>query len=613
VNGRTIRKRSGACLRCLVPLFVALPLLFFPLPVKAEEKDIPRYQLDPVVITTGRVPVTPPQADIPPSSIITSEEIGHLPVASVPELLKYVSGMDVQQRAPHGVQSDVSIRGGTFEQVLVLIDGVNVSDAQTGHHTMDLPVNLEDIERIEVVKGPGVWIYGHQAMAGAINIITKDGEKKGAGGHAACGSHDYTDIGLHGSLKTGGLTNRASISRRSSEGHIKDKTDFDIRTLSYKGTYRGERHSCRLGIGYTEKDFGAYGFYSGEYPDEREKTDTLLSYVSPDLRFEHWDIMPTLFMRRHDDDFRINIKDTWYRYIHRTDTTGARLHSRFRSHLGITSLGGEIACDRLESTNLGDHERQRLSAFLEHSVSPFERLSVNFGVSGMKYGDCGWEYWPGTGCILALGADVDWFSAFEGSFRIPTYTELFSNDASNQGNPDLKRESTRTFETGLRWRQARSSAHATLFVRDSKDLIDWFRANDTEPWKARNFSRSIAGVELSLDINAAARIAYTYLDSDWDAGGLQSKYVLNQVRHQVHCSLMLNWARGLRQAVIARYEERVTGESHLILDTRLGYRRGLCHYFLEATNILDERYTESGFSPMPGIRITGGVRFDLGS
>ena len=589
----------------------------------ASDAGLPCYTLDPVVVTASRIPQR--LSRIGQSvSIITRDKIESSPADSVEDLLQTVSGVDVRRRGAHGVQADVGIRGSSFEQTLILIDGINVSDPQTGHHNLDLPVNLEDIERIEVLKGPGARIYGQNAMAGVINIITREVDDSAVGGYAKYGEYDYYDVGAHGALKTGNMSNRLSASRRSSTGHIeKEETDFEVMTLAYKGGMHVGNQKLQLGLGYTDKDFGAYRFYSDTYPNQRERTDTLLAYTSAHLEMADLEVMPELSWRRHNDDFEIEVGSRWFRNKHQTDAYGAKIDTQLESKIGKTALGGEVAFEALESSNLGDHDRQRTGLFLEQNFCPFERVHFGFGASAVNYSDWGWEYWPGAECNLELIGGIHWFASTGRSFRIPTFTELYYDTPANQGNPDLKPERAWTYETGCRWREKDLGANVSLFLRDEEDVIDWTRASDLDPWKARNVANNTTrGIELGFDFYpegffattfvSAVNVAYTYLDSDSDSGGGESKYLFDHLRHQLHGSMVLDWLATLTQTIKVRYEERMLGDSHVVVDTRLAYRSHRYEIFLDVTNLFDEEYVESGFAPMPGRWIIAGVKLNMG-
>jgi vitamin B12 transporter len=613
-----IQKRCSTWrMHLIVVSFLCLPLVLHD-PLMAQE-DVPCYTLDPVVVTGSLIPEHLSRMGHT-VSVITREEIEALPVDSVADLLETVSGVDIRQRGGHGVQADVAIRGSSFEQTLILVDGVNVSDAQTGHHNLDLPVNLEDVERIEILKGPGARIYGHNAMAGVVNIITRKIDRSALGGHVTYGDHDYCDVGATGTYKTGAVSNRISMSQRSSTGHIPDEaTDFDIHTLAYKGAVNTQTQEFLLNLGYTDKDFGAYRFYTDTYPNQRERTDTLLAHGSANLRLTDLEVMPTVFWRRHNDDFKIEIGDDWYRNEHQSDAWGLQLGSRLESPWGIAALGGEIAFEDLESSNLGDHNRHRSGVFFEHRSSPVDRCTFSLGASATDYSDWGWEYWPGVELNVELKDGLHGFASLGRSFRIPTYTELYYNTPANQGNPDLKPERAWTYETGIRWREKGLGANLSLFLRDAQDVIDLTRTSDLDPWKAQNMAENkTQGFELGFDFYPEAylnttfvstvNVSYTYLDSDWDTGGLESKYLLDHLRHQLHGSVILDWLDDLTQTAQVRYEKRMAGDSHVVMDTRLTYKWHKCEIFLEVTNLFDEQYVESGFSPMPGRWIMGGVK-----
>jgi len=588
----------------------------------AQDARLPSHTLDPVVVTASRIPGQFSKTG-KSVAIISREDIEALPVNSIPDLLETVSGVDVRQRGMHGIQADVSIRGSSFEQTLILVDGVNVNDPQTGHHNLDLPVTLEDIERIEVVKGPAARIYGQNAMAGVINIITREADKSAIGGYAEYGDYDYYDVGIQGAVKNGDMSNRGSASRRSSSGHAgEEATDFDINTVSYKGTIHRANQKITVSVGYSDKDFGAYRFYSDVFPNQREQTETFLTYVNAHLKGGDLEVTPKLFWRRHDDDFRIEVQDDWYRNEHRTDAYGIQIDSGFTSELGTTALGGEITFEDLESSNLGDHSRQRSGIFLEHRFCPLEVLVLSFGASAVHYSQWGWELWPGGEFSAELSDKLNWFGSVERAFRVPTYTELYYDTPANQGNPYLRPERAWAYETGMRWRDKGVGTHFSLFRRDENDLIDWSRIYEQDPWEAHNIAENTTqGFEIGFDLYpdacwskelvSAVNMAYTYLDSDWDSRGIESKYVLDHMRHQLVGSVILDWFSILTQAVNVRYEERMFGDSHVIVDTRVAYKSNKYEVFLDITNLFDEQYVESGFSPMPGRWIIGGVKLHV--
>jgi len=586
----------------------------------AQQNSVQYYELDPVVVTGSRIPYHLSESAYS-VSVISREEIAILPADNISDILEHVNGVDVRRRGAHGVQADVGIRGGTYEQTLIMIDGVNISDPQTGHHNMDLPVNLNDIERIEIVKGPAARIYGPNAVGGVINIITRDVNSNSFGGHGAYGEYGYYDLGAQAALSSDKVSGRLSASRRYSSGYLGGKdTDFDIKTINYKGILKNGSNKFQLGMGFSDKDFGAYKFYSDIFPDQREKTETFLLYGNADLKMADMEIMPRIHWRHHKDEFKININEVWNVNDHRTDVLGAQVNTLIISGLGATSIGGEAELEDMESSSLGDHDRGRQSVFLEHRLYPSDRLTVGMGASAVHYSSWGWEYWPGADMSIELIDGLTWFTSFEKSFRVPTYTELYYVTPANKGNPDLKPEEAWTGETGLRWLIDGVTADFSLFYRDSEDVIDWSRRPGETAWQATNIATvRTKGGEVGVTFYpqsffntkwlSSVGIAYTYLDSDRDTKGMESKYALDYLRHQVNGSMVFTWLSSLKQVIKARYEKRMVGDDYTVVDTRLTYAFTNYEVFLEATNLFNENYIESGFTPMPDRWIIGGLKF----
>jgi len=275
----------------------------------------------------------------------------------------------------------------------------------------------------------------------------------------------------------------------------------------------------------------------------------------------------------------------------------------------------------MESSSLGDHDRGRQSFFVEHRVYPSESVNIGMGASAVHYSSWGWEYWPGADISVELTDGLTWFTSFEKSFRVPTYTELYYVTPANRGNPDLKPEAAWTGETGLRWLSAGLTAGFSVFCRDSEDVIDWSRQAGETVWQVTNISAvQTKGGEASIKFHpksvfgteflSSAGLAYTYLDSDRHTRGLESKYVLDYLRHQVKGSLVFSWLPSLKHVVKARYGERMAGDNYKVVDTRLTWILSKFELFLEAANLFNETYVESGFTPMPGRWITAGATFE---
>jgi outer membrane receptor protein involved in Fe transport len=313
--------------------------------------------------------------------VLTHDQIARLPVRSVDELLRFAATVDVRARGPFGVQADLSIRGGSFGQALVLVDGVRMNDAQSGHHNLDIPLTLDDIERIEVLAGPGSSLFGADALSGTINIITRAGGRR-VEGEVAGGEHGLA----HGRLRAGQQRNRVDQSFASegsrSSGFMFDR-DFELLTASSRTAIGTD---TRLVVGHVRKDFGANGFY-GPSPS-REWTDQTIAGVARDLEFAGWRATTQALYRTHGDHFLYDVRTPGVaENFHRTHAAtflvrGARaVGRRTRATAGIEAGG-----DWIGSSNLGDHTSGRASALRSCSTaSAIGRSSIRrCGTTGTR-------------------------------------------------------------------------------------------------------------------------------------------------------------------------------------------------------------------------------------
>ena len=240
----------------------------------SQQRDTTNIIKDEVIVTAGMVPIS--ISEVPRSVyVIRQEDIQNSPVQNLQDLLSYVPGLDLRARGLEGVQADVSLRGGSFEQTLILLDGVKLNDPQTGHHNMNLPVNMNDIERVEILKGPASSIYGPNAFAGVINFITKKANNSELSANLSGGSFGFLNGGLSVHVPYVDSDNLLSISKTKSDGYTHN-TNFDITTFYYKSYVPLNSGSANVAVGYTDKSFGANGFYTTQFPNQWEETKTLL-------------------------------------------------------------------------------------------------------------------------------------------------------------------------------------------------------------------------------------------------------------------------------------------------------------------------------------------------
>ena len=414
--------------------------------------------------------------------VIEKEEIEDLPIESLTDLLEYVGSVDVRQRGSYGIQADFSIRGSSFEQVLILINGLRVNDPQTGHHNSDIPLTLDDIERIEVMPGPGSAIYGHGAFGGVINIITKKAKRE----IKACfvkGGHDLNQEGISLNEEIKGVSLGLTWQRRISDGY-KENTDFDDKKISF----HLERDKFKFLFGFNDKRFGANGFYTDAHPNQWERTQTTFFSAKDEFDLKGITIKPALFFRRHDDHFTLDRNaPLTYMNTHKTYVYGGELPLIFSFSFMDVVTGVELNREEIKSSRLGNHFRFYEGIFL--SFYPrFDRLTMGLDLRGNGYSDkWGWEFSPAFNIAYQLKEWLKLRGGFGRSFRIPNYTELYYWSPANRGNPDLFPEYAWSIEGGLDISKTNWQVGLTVFSRWGKDIIDWVKRQDF--WEAQNISR----------------------------------------------------------------------------------------------------------------------------
>lgn len=608
----SIRSKGGS-----ITAFVIL-LYFFS---STFAQQYPIHEFEPVVVTASRIPTT--FSEITRNVIILNQnDIESAHVNSIENLLEYALGVDVKQRGPQGVQSDVSIRGSTFEQTLVLIDGIKVCDPQTGHHNMDLPLTLNDIERIEILKGSGSKLFGPNAFGGVINIITKKGDKKYTSIKAGGGDYKLTEGIFSLSYPIGIIGNHFSIAKRKSDGY-RDNTDFDIFNTFYRSSLQLDSREVDFSLGYTEKKFGANGFYSDKFPNQREKTKTTFLNIKGYTTKNWCSISSKLFYRKHKDHFILDKeRPDWYQNFHTTGTYGIEIQSTIKSKLFTTNLGSEIGKEGIESNSLGNHSRINGGLFFEGKVKPYKNLTVIVGSSAYYYTKWGWKTWPGIDFGYQLTDKTRLFGSIGKSFRVPTFTELYYSSPANMGNQNLKPEEAWTFETGISLRLKPLSGNISIFRREGTSLIDWVRNNSDDPWEAQNIARiNTNGLEITFEFDpkfylsgspiSRIRAGYSFLDSEKDTKKFDSKYLLNYLRHQIILEVEHNLFWQFIQKWKFRYEDREFYNNHFIVDTQISLKYKNTDIFINIANLLNTSYSDIGGIPMPGRWIRAGMNIRI--
>lgn len=573
--------------------------------------------LDPVEVSTTVTVRTLADA-FQSVTVIGREQIETWPAATLADLLAGVAGVDVQRRGEPGVQADVGIRGTGFEQTVILLDGLPMGDPQTGHHNLNLPVPVEHIERIEVVKGPGAMAYGGNATGGVINIVTRRGGGASLAGQLRIGSHDTRSGGFSAAAPWGGSDHRLSFDHLRTDGHLSGhRADAELTRGLYTGGAALGETGLRWGLGAENRDFGAWKFYTADFPDQRERTQARTAWLGAATPVGEWLLEPQVFHRQHDDWFRTMVFGTAYINRHATQAQGLRVAGRRDWGGGVTALGGSHSRQKIDSNALDRHDRDETQVWLVHRQPLGEGTAVEAGLTLVEYSDYGSHGLPSLAVRHRLGERWTAFASVARSARAPSYTELFLDTSGNRGNPDLAPERSDYAEAGLRFRGGAHLINLALFERRTETLIDWARAPGDVQWQAGQFDghRSRGG-EVEWRWFPEQRwlervdVAATVLDTRLDDRGFQIKYALDYPEMSVSGGAVWRLAEAVRLTARARYSDRSSGESGTLVDLRLGWRVSAFELFVEGSNLLDRRLVEAGFAPLPGRWIYAGMRLD---
>ena len=578
--------------------------LLLALEAVADDESMP----DPILVTASPLGSTL-SGSLQSVDVITRVEIEAAPAASLAELLDTVAGVDVRRRGAAGVQADIGIRGTAYEQTLVLINGVPLKDPQTGHHDLNVPVPLEQVERIEIVRGPGGLAYGGNATGGLVNIITREPTHSELGISARIGSFSTREIRAHAGTGSTRASHLLSASAHVSDGHLPDsRSDSDLRRAMYTGRAHFNNGSLAWGLGIEDKEFGAWKFYTADFPDQREETASRLAYVSGQTVLGEWELTPRLFWRRHEDWFRTMVGDIAFVNEHETDVHGIQLGAQRAIGPGLLAIGGGLIREHIESSALDDHRRSESSLWSAYRQPAGQRFSIEAGLNAIDFSDYGRELLPSVGFGYRISNRWRAFASSARTTRVPSWTELFLLTGGNVGNPALAPERSTFHETGLRFLESDYRLAAAVFERRTDHLIDWSRDLGGVTWVADNFDgHRTRGGELEWRWQPRERAAIEYLSVSWtalttrlDDRGQEIKYALDYPRRTWKASGLLHPRPGMQVSFNVRRVARTSANRATLIALRVQKTLGAFDVFIEGSNLLNEDIIEAGFAPQPG-------------
>ena len=562
---------------------------------KSEDAGI---KLDDIEVTASRVSM-PLEQTARIVSVMTKEEISNCPAQSVSDLLKYASGVDVRQRGAYGIQTDISINGGTHDQIVILVNGVNISSPHTGHLAADFPFNIDDIERIEILEGAASRVYGSSAYSGAINIVTRGAQstpkKVTPNGYISLYGGSYGTIQTNGnmSLTYKNLFNSISAGFVRSDGGVSN-SDFKRFNGFYNGGVTTKEADFRWQLGMISKDYGANTFYSGKFPNQYEENRNYTTSISAKTK-GRIQISPSIYWNRTHDHYQLirGMSPTQENY-HITDVYGATINAQTKWQLGVTAIGAEFRNEGILSTALGKQlteseyvkvggtdrnytkkdNRTNICYYLEHDIT-LRHFSISLGVMANMntWLDHRYRFYPGIDISYRFTKNIKFFAAWNMAQRMPTFTDIYYKSPTQVGYAGLKPERTSEFNIGGVFKNDNIELTLRLYHRHQTNMIDWVIPSDSvvkygrgnyttyhaTNLKVNNMGVSFSGRFTTNNRRFSLNTQYTFIHQkrNDDIQLDDSYYGLNYLRHKVIAAAIAHIWKGLSATLSYRFQNRM--------------------------------------------------------
>ena len=556
-------------------------------------------------------------------------------------------------RGGFGVQTDISINGGTFDQITILLNGVNMSSPQTGHNAADFPVSLSDIERIEVLEGASARVFGSSAFNGAINIVTRTDKESSVRVSAEGGSFGTFggDAGL--SLRTGNVSQQLSGGYTQSDGGTAN-SDFKRRRMYYMGALESRYVNLSWQGGLSSQDYGASTFYSARFNNQWEATRRFMASALADVRpfaDERLVFSPSVYWHRDVDHYQLTRGKEGAQNgenYHRMDVYGAALNAHASWLLGKTAVGVDLRKEHILSTAYGtlldesewtaihgsdrhyDHrgDRTNTSVFLEHNVI-LGGFTLSAGVLANRNTglDNRFRFYPGVDISYRPSDNWKFYASWNKALRVPTFTDLYTSNSAQQGDPNLSPERNSTFKIGTRFRTRGVEAVLSGFYSEGKNIIDWvYPTAESRKYQAMNIGKLdnmgySADVTLNMDelipgsfiTRIKAGYAFIHQKHETDREIFGSLYALEYLRHKATFQLDHRiWSR-LSASWAVRWQERMNNYSpYTKVDVKLMWTAPSYSLYVKADNLTCHRYYDLGAVRQPGLWIMAGGSVRIG-
>jgi iron complex outermembrane receptor protein len=586
-------------------------------PTKTPVKK-PEPLSETVVVLGDVVPISEGEAarpvtvmDVQPQRLLSS---------NVEDMMRTDASVDVQQRAAGGVMNDVSVRGASFEQTLVLLNGLRMDDVETSHFNLDLPVPMAALSGLDVLHGEGSTLYGSDAIGGVVDFTTWQPEASSLRLRAGVGNFGEDQEGLLGALVGKGWSTVLAADRDHSTGFIVDR-DFRTEDLSSETRFATLLGKSDVLFATDDRIFGANQFF-GPY-NSWEHTKGWFAALTQQIN-EH--DSANVAYRRHTDEFVLFRNDPAAyenNHIDQSYQGDVRDHRELVKNVSLAT-GIEVTTDQIDSTNLGDHGRNNGAGYAQVEWRVPGRGSIAAGLRETIFSGGRVSSSPMFEGTLELKHAVKLRGAVGYGFRIPTFLDLYYSDPVTLGNPNLRPESAWNYEGGVDWYPTGDIAvSVTGFTSLQHNTIDYTRAAPTDKWMATNLgSLQFTGVETSAQWRMSAaqtlRLSWTYLTGTQSAlNGLESEYVFNYAVNNGRAEWIWRLKQGVtlqsRLGVLERYTQAPLPPQapYVVWDVSAARQVGRWHPYLQMSNLANTSYQEIMNVPMPGRSFVGGVEFVL--
>ncbi len=567
-----------------------------------------------MVVLGSAAPV--PLAESPRSVVVLPLEGKKLAAETPIDFLRQDSSVFIEQRGAGGAQSDIVLRGSSFEQTLVLLNGFRVNDSQAAHHNLDLPVPLDAMDSIQILEGAGSTLHGVDALSGVVDFLTAAPDHASLLLRVAEGSFQSNEESLLAGATRGHWSGRATASRNFSEGFKADR-DYRNEDASAENWLGSRLGITDLLVAASDRSYGADQFY-GPY-SSWERTKGWFASARQELGSR---TVAAFGYRRHTDEFvllRANPSVYENNHIDSSWQASAR-HTIPLATPSLLLFGLEADGDSIHSNNLGLHARNRGAGYVDLDLRPAKkRWSLSAGAREEIFSGGAQAFAPQLSGSLRVTDQLKLRASSGYGFRIPTYTDLYYSDPTTDGNAKLKPESAWSGDGGADWTPStRLSLSVTGFYSRQHDAIDYVRANATQRWQAANLSGlRFAGVESSFTWiptrTQAVRISWTDLHGAQGAlNGLQSEYVFNYPVQNIHATWTVALGRVFAISNSVELAQRYQQAVYPVWNAAVTHDSGKIRPFLRLSNLSNTGYQEITGVAMPGRSITGGFAFQLG-